>query len=229
MSSPKSIFTHPKELDTIINNQPSLRPAERRLSTREYDALASTALPVHNDPFATAGNTQLWNGHLQKSPSSSKTSYTASTHSSASILAGRKRSIGSSELEYPNVAAHIVPEPLHKRRQLHHFPHHILDDFDLPPTNPNDSQLPSPLFFSSNATRKTPQLPPRLSSGEAGARMLSNAHAEDSNIKTVTLARGSYSGSSPLGLSNVSTRGSTDRVSVPRASPQEVCSVAQFG
>ena len=226
MSSQKSIFTHPKELDTIINNQPSLKPTERRLSTREYDALAGAALPVHNDPFATAGNTQLWNAHLQKSSASSKTSYTASIHSSASILAGTKRSISTPELEYPNAAAHLVSEPLHKRRRLHHFPRHILDGFDLPPTNHSDPQLPSPLFFSSSATRKTPQLPPRLSSGEAGARMLSNAHAEDSNIKTVTLARGSYSGSSPLGLSNVSTRGSTDRGSVPRASPQEVCSVA---
>ncbi|KAK4626329.1 Hybrid signal transduction histidine kinase K [Fulvia fulva] len=48
---------------------------------------------------------------------------------------------------------------------------------------------PSPLFFS-NSPRPRPTLPPRFSSSEAAARMLSKTRAEDSHVKTVSLARG---------------------------------------
>jgi hypothetical protein len=56
--------------------------------------------------------------------------------------------------------------------------------------------------------------------------MLSKAHAEESSIKTVTLARGSYSGSSPPGVSSSSGRTSSERGSLPRISSPEVCIVA---
>lgn len=60
-----------------------------------------------------------------------------------------------------------------------------------------DSSLPpSPLFFSHSAHLR-PAFPPRYSSSEAAAKMLSKAKGEEPTIKTVTLARGSYMGSSP--------------------------------
>lgn len=117
-------------------------------------------------------------------------------------------------------------EPLHKRRRVPSFNRHTLDEFDFPETLPalrlNDSeQPPSPLFFSHN--RQRPRLPPRFSSSEAGARMLSKAHAEESTIKTVTLARGSFAGSSPPVYPILSTRpsGSTSAAH-PRPSSPEV-------
>ncbi|KAH9818147.1 Motif C-terminal to PAS motifs [Teratosphaeria destructans] len=68
---------------------------------------------------------------------------------------------------------------------------HTLDSDSFGPGTFNEPALqpPSPLFFS-NSPRPRPQLPPRFSSSEAGARMLSKARTEDSHIKTVSLARG---------------------------------------
>lgn len=51
------------------------------------------------------------------------------------------------------------------------------------------AEPPSPLFFS-NSPRPRPVLPPRFSSGEAAARMMSKARSEESNVRTVSLARG---------------------------------------
>ncbi|GME23339.1 histidine kinase hhk13p [Neofusicoccum parvum] len=108
---------------------------------------------------------------------------------------------------------HSQSEPLHKRRKLHSHSRsrHTLDSFDFAPSF-DRKQPPSPLFFS-HTKRVRPQLPARFSSSEAAARMLSNAR-EDSGIKTVTLARGTYTGSSP------STRTSVDRSSLPPGSPE---------
>ncbi|KAK4551845.1 hypothetical protein LTR86_010841 [Recurvomyces mirabilis] len=58
--------------------------------------------------------------------------------------------------------------------------------------NPPPLQPPSPLFFS-HSPRPRPVLPPRFSSSEAGAKMLSKARTEDSHVKTVSLARGTVS------------------------------------
>ncbi|KAK4541919.1 hypothetical protein LTR36_007283 [Oleoguttula mirabilis] len=68
---------------------------------------------------------------------------------------------------------------------------HTLDGFNFGPSTFNQPapQPPSPLFFS-NSPRPRPQLPPRFSSSEAAARMLSKTRNEDSHVKTVSLARG---------------------------------------
>ncbi len=67
----------------------------------------------------------------------------------------------------------------------------------------------SPLFFSHSPKRRPP-LPPRFSSSEAGATMLGKVRADDQNgVKTVKLARGTFSGSSPpRAMSVSSSRGS---------------------
>jgi PAS domain S-box-containing protein len=96
--------------------------------------------------------------------------------------------------------------PLRKKPRL--LPRHERFTFSGPSIN--RLQPPSPLFFS-NSPRPRPHLPPRFTSFEAGATMLTKANVEDSHVKTVTLARGTIS--NPL-------RRSIDRSSTGRsASP----------
>lgn len=113
-------------------------------------------------------------------------------------------------------------EPLHKRRRALAPSRYTLDRFTFsksaqPRLGGGGAQPPSPLFFSSRTIRLN--LPPRFSSSEAAARMLSKTR-EDSSIKTVTLARGTYSGLSPPGATSVASGRSSERSSLPRtASP----------
>ncbi|KAJ4310606.1 hypothetical protein N0V94_008363 [Neodidymelliopsis sp. IMI 364377] len=109
-------------------------------------------------------------------------------------------------------------EPLHKRRRLQPRARHSLDlrRYAQCPPLLYDGQPPSPLFFSSKPAR--PHLPARFSSSEAAARMLSKTRGEDGSIKTVTLARGTFSGLSPPGLTSVTSGRSSERSSIPRTS-----------
>jgi hypothetical protein len=115
----------------------------------------------------------------------------------------------------PSRALKPISEPLHKRRRVPPRSRHSLDHLSLSKSAQFrlDSRPPSPLFFSSRSTR--PQLPPRFSSSEAAARMLSKAR-EDSGIKTVTLARGTFSGLSPPGPASRSSGRTSERSSVPQ-------------
>jgi hypothetical protein len=106
-------------------------------------------------------------------------------------------------------------EPLHKRRRAHPRARYSLDRFAFSTSAQfrPDGQPPSPLFFSSRSTR--PQLPARFSSSEAAAKMLSKAR-EDSGIKTVTLARGTFSDRSPPGPPSGASGRTSARSSIPR-------------
>lgn len=121
----------------------------------------------------------------------------------------------------PPASRHPEPasEPLHKRRKVLPRSRYALRHADFSKTAQfrQNSQPPSPLFFSSRSTR--PQLPARFSSSEAAARMLSKTR-EDSGIKTVTLARGTFSGLSPPGPPSGASARSSERSSLARtASP----------
>ncbi|THZ86915.1 hypothetical protein D6C84_02142 [Aureobasidium pullulans] len=98
--------------------------------------------------------------------------------------------------------------PARKKPRL--LPRHERFTFSGPSIN--RLQPPSPLFFS-NSPRPRPHLPPRFTSFEAGATMLSKANTEDSHVKTVTLARGTIS--NPL-------RRSIDRSSTGRSSSPDL-------
>ncbi|KAK0118177.1 hypothetical protein ONS95_012482 [Cadophora gregata] len=75
---------------------------------------------------------------------------------------------------------------------------------------------PSPLFFSSQHSRKRPLLPPSFSSADAAAAMLNRARDEPGGVTTLKLARGSLSNSSPPRAS--STPGvSSERSSVSQS------------
>ncbi|KAF2716077.1 hypothetical protein K431DRAFT_316794 [Polychaeton citri CBS 116435] len=77
---------------------------------------------------------------------------------------------------------------------------------------------PSPLFFS-HSPKPRPRLPPRFSSSEAAAKMLSSARAEDSHVKTVSLARGLVSAASSTSIPTSAPRDSMHhRQSLDRSS-----------
>lgn len=144
-------------------------------------------------------------------------------------VAGKKRPLtptddGNGNSNGNDNASTPATEPLHKRRRLQtrsRHSLHSLDPFHFPKSAPQfqiNRQPPSPLFFSSRSPR--PHLPPRFSSSEAAARMLSKTRGEDGGIKTVTLARGTFNGLSPPGPMSVASGRSSERSSMPRtASP----------
>ncbi len=86
-------------------------------------------------------------------------------------------------------------EPALKRPRLKARSKHFLDKFNFgPPSFHHANQPQSPLFFS-NSPQLRPALPPRFSSSEAAAKMLSRTRTEDNHVKTVSLARGVVSAS----------------------------------
>lgn len=105
-------------------------------------------------------------------------------------------------------------EPSHKRARLPLKKRHILNHFNFSGPSFNNTQPPSPLFFSNSASARPP-LPARFSSSEAAARMLSKAKTEDSHVKTVSLARGTVS--TPAIPAGMPLRSTSDRSSVARS------------
>jgi len=98
-----------------------------------------------------------------------------------------------------------------KRLRIHRRSRHILDPFNFPFDSTVDAGPPaSPLFFS-NSPQPRPRLPPRFSSSEAAARMLSKTQGEDVSMKTVTLPRGTPSTSSPPARPHLRSRNSNER------------------
>lgn len=225
MSSPKSIFTAPEDYKPK-DTQSLANPLSRCLSTTEYRAITSAAQSdtAHRPPTTSHYEPEAW-----KRPSKIElkshwglvlpTSNPSATFTRCQVppVAGRKRSLERSNSDIPD-------ESVHKKVRLRHLYQHTLDPFDFPlqlPSAPQTPQQPpSPLFFS-NSSSIRPPLPPRFSSGEAGARMLRQADKEESKVKTVTLARASYNGSSPPGTIGITShRNSLERESHSTVSPE---------
>jgi hypothetical protein len=226
MSSPKSIFTAPEEYKPDTQSLP--KPTTRRLSTPEYHVVSAADQSNTNDHPHTPNHyePEAWTRPSKIDLKSQSGLVRPTSNPSTTFIryqvpsvAGRKRS-----LELSN------PESLPKKSRLHHLYQHTLDPFDfplqLPPVDlsqPTSSlHPPSPLFFS-NSSAVRPPLPPRFSSGEAGARMLRQADKEESKVKTVTLARATYNGSSPPGAIGITShRNSLERDSLHSTSSPEV-------
>jgi hypothetical protein len=142
-----------------------------------------------------------------------------STISSAAPLASaKKHHLG------PSSAIDVDPKTKRRRRIQ---PDSIRDRIRSLSGQP-DTRLatdpPSPLFFSHRKRLSRPALPPRFSSGEAGARMLSKACDSESHVKTVTLARGNYTDLSPAGpgFLQVGSRSISEKSSVPHTISPDV-------
>ena len=227
--------TQPKSIFTGATPSPS-SPDNRRLSTPEYhDALnpppeglqpptpteqpSSALFPSPERPWSLRNPLDI----LTAAPRPSSAPISGGEEFKAPLpvvtppaVAGIKRSAPRTRDDAP------ATEPLHKRRRLHTRARHSLDLFNCASSRPvrYDGQPPSPLFFSSKRAR--PHLPARFSSSEAAARMLSKTRGEDGGIKTVTLARGTFSGLSPPGTTSVTSGRSSERSSMPRTSSPDV-------
>lgn len=236
MNPPKSIFT-----GTSAALSESSNPEVRRLSTPEYrETLAQAAeapkpsTPLERPPIArpaappTAPPSKRPQWTL-KLPSEQSDRHRQQQQSSAASrgpggfriaeavrtpppVAGKKRAARSDD-----TPAEPASEPLHKRRRLPTRSRHTLDHFSFAKSVGlrDNGQPPSPLFFS-NTRRARPHLPARFSSSEAAARMLSKTRGEEEAIKTVKLARGTFSGLSPPGVTSATSGRTSERSSLAR-------------
>ena len=127
------------------------------------------------------------NGKERRASASQAVNKIAPTELQSPQTPNRKRAAGTPNERGP------TSEPSSKRPRLNVKPRtkHFLDGFSVGPVA-SQLQPPSPLFFS-NSPKPRPSLPPRFSSSEAAAKMLSKARTEDSHVKTVSLARGTVS------------------------------------
>ena len=115
--------------------------------------------------------------------------------SSSSVSNSKKRA-----LQSPQKRPIFREQSEFKKPRLQSRARHKIDLSSLPGGPSADRSPPSPLFFSSHSESKRPPLPPRFSSFDAGAKMLSTAKHEETGLKTVKLARGSLAnGNSPVG------------------------------
>lgn len=141
---------------------------------------------------------------------------TTTTTTNTSSIKKRRAAQDSNTSDSPQ-----TPTSEHARKKARPNPRfrHTLDHFTFVGPSINHLEPPSPLFFS-NSPRQRPHLPPRFSSSEAGATMLSKANSEESHVKTVTLARGNVS-TPTVPTSNPTLRRSVERsstTSAPRSS-----------
>jgi hypothetical protein len=217
MTSPKSIFTSPESLWTT-NTQKPPTSSTSRLSTpvyREGSSIVSrpTCNSVENAYIPTS-KPVVWDGDQPSKLSGRATRPPISYEQNPKkrpFSPGNRASTSSFGL------------PFSKKPRIRSFPKHTVSSSDYQPQLSSSTAPTSPLFFS-NHSRIQPKLPARYSSGEAGERMLSQAHAEENKVKTVTLARASYSGQSPGSIGLPSHRASLERSNTSIAgtiSPEE--------
>jgi hypothetical protein len=231
---PRSIFTG------SAAESDSIPPEFRRLSTPEYhEALnsgteASEPSTPLEKPHARPPKTPTWivktpddantfppPPPLGLRPEAARTTGTAEVETPSPIAGRKRRSVSivyddtATSFSTPLAPTRPEPssEPLLKRRRVSRS-RHTIDHFGVAKSAhlKGNSQPTSPLFFS-HSQRARPHLPARFSSSEAAAKMLSKTRNEESGIKTVTLARGTYSGLSPSGTAS---RRSSERSSLPR-------------
>ncbi|KAF2236032.1 hypothetical protein EV356DRAFT_82045 [Viridothelium virens] len=245
MHNPRSIFTAPRDFSKKPTDSPTLPhapPLIRRRSTpdsqaglKRPDGLDVTRLPPNilsrrhssiTQSSQSIVERQSWGPQEFSSPLANREaaitpprpSPTARASPRASSRAsprtprtsGTKRSLATAlgaEVKEPH------SEPSQKSKRIGPLPRHTLNRFSFSDLTGRDHEPPSPLFFS-HSPRPRPALPPRFSSSEAAASMLTKAK-EETGMKTVHLARGKLSGSSPA---SVAPRYSVERASVDRTS-----------
>lgn len=251
MSSPHSIFTAPKNrTNTPASSAGTYRAGNnlRRSSTPENvfkpekakspsagtDSQLRTAAQTSGSSLhpKASQNLGIWSWksgypseqdrQLQRHNRSASISHVPNLESTkqTAFVPGTKR---------PLPAEFVKPispfeDSLLKKARIFIRPRHTLDPSTFPRDPARDLQPPSPLFFSNNR-RTRPFLPPRYSSSEAEATMMSNASMEEgSNIRTVKMARGvleiggspSRAMSTPTGRLPVGTSsGSASRIHTP--------------
>nr|POF17036.1 hybrid signal transduction histidine kinase k [Quercus suber] len=212
-----SIFTSPDllqaESQPTTIKEPRLRtPSNIRPPLRASSPLLPSTLPTgthspspHASPTATPAAT-IWASFAPVDPTSPSRPQNRSTplygvQAQPPLLPAPGPS-SDRESSTPHkrsadlTSQHLFDEPAAKRPRFRApRPRHTLDARSYPPpaptaTPPRRPSPPSPLFFSHSPRRPGLSLPPRFTSSEAAATMLSKAGAEEAHVKTVSLARG---------------------------------------
>lgn len=238
----KSIFT-PTDSITTQATTPSAHPLSTRTSSpfrnqgtaeqqhrARYSENTSAITKPHTKPQDGQNSPSIWTSFAEPPASASPRPH----HSHAQNLSGQSpppsprtpptfapRSANSKRKlarETQQETAGPTSQPASKRQKLPPRTKHTLSTGSFG----DSAEPPSPLFFSHSPQR--PTLPPRFSSGEAAARMLSKARSEESHVKTVSLARGTVSSpgngletyaSAPQGSRRSLERGLTPRSASP--------------
>ena len=191
MNVSQSIFTAPDS----FNSKKGLEPASPTLGKRSRNSTTAKpntyirntiehadAIQITSEPFKLALSASWDSNHridLCSDPSFSP--------------ASKKRA---SSRVSPHLSTAGGPPPS-KKQDIRHRSRRDLHSVSLGCEATDDGFAPEPLRFPNQAHQR-PSLPYRLSSSEAGSRMLSKANKEDTaGVRTLKLARGSVNAGNP--------------------------------
>jgi hypothetical protein len=230
MNTPRSIFT-----GTVHTQTSPLRSELRRPSTPESSEPLSaqfenspSSISPQQPPKTPFARSSRWSEpsadehSIRSDPVSPTHVSKQDTQAQPSPITRKKRSFEQIEQDIAGRVGLAGELGFHKKRRIdiHRAPH-TLDQFDFKEVGGARHQPPSPLFFS-NTKHRRPPFPARFSSSEAAARMLSNTGAEESSVKYVKLARGTFSGISPSSQTSYPYyRAPSDRLSLPRTTSSD--------
>ena len=194
MNVSQSIFTAPDSFNSKQIPEPT-SPTLGKRSRNSNTARPNTYRWIKDTPSEHADVTQIPSEPFKSAHSapwnSNHPSDLCSDPSFSS--AGKKRA---SSRVSPHLSTAAGPPPL-KKQDIRHRSRRDLQSVGLGRHSSDDHFAPGPLFFSKHSHQR-PALPYRLSSSEAGARMLSKANKDDTGgVRTLKLARGSVNAGSP--------------------------------
>ena len=194
MNVSQSIFTAP---DSFSSTQ-GLEPTSPTLGKRSRNS--STARPTTHVWIKDSTSEHADATQITSEPSKSAHSAPWDSNLQSDLCSDPSFSSASKKRASSRVSPHLStaggPPPL-KKQDIRHRSRRDLHSVSLGRHPSDDTLAPGP-FFSSNQPHPRPALPYRLSSSEAGARMLSKTNKEDTGgVRTLKLARGSVNASSP--------------------------------
>ncbi|KAF2858076.1 hypothetical protein K470DRAFT_260147 [Piedraia hortae CBS 480.64] len=173
-TSPSSLFTSPSQLPR--RPRPSQSPPSSPRTKQRLLPLRRQTLPLFDNASGVrSGRSHHVSTESESNPcaptrlSRKSVAERSSSQDAATAAANRKRDTDDGNLESG------------KRRRV------------IEKSSPARIRGPLPALFFSNNPFLRPVLPPRFSSAEAAARMLSKAQLEDGLVKTVSLPRGTVS------------------------------------
>ncbi|KAL9050346.1 MAG: hypothetical protein Q9162_006697 [Coniocarpon cinnabarinum] len=184
-NSTRSIFTDVRFTSRYSQEGPaSHSPTLRRSISESGDFFVQSPPTSVLNPYLPPQNNVIEHGNSEDSATRASAFY--NPRKSSPSINGRKRRPTSSTEHSPRSGSARKK----KRQDTSVFNRRLSHGASPGFGSGSRAALPSPLFFSHSPSQR-PQLPPRFSSSEAGAKMLSKAQGEDRTIRRVTLARGS--------------------------------------
>lgn len=199
MNDPHTIFAAPEEVNSKAGGEPhSPREQSRRGTAFIPGVCESLALGDETSSSPTDVSSSVNSDIVQSSNSARWTSsHRSELHNiDAARTSSSKKRTSSKSSAHSQFSPTTGPPPSKKLHHRHRSPRE-LHSSRSPRRTPTEQNTQGPLFFSDQA-RNRPPLPYRLSSSEAGARMMSKNNNEDTGgVKTLKLARGSAGMSSP--------------------------------